>query len=73
MSEPIEPKRITPSPTTAADLIAMLEKLPPETHVYVDIGSYDWSESHRIELMPAPDHYPEKAGAYHLRGLDEWE
>jgi len=66
--------RIIPPPTTAGDLIAMLQKLPPETHVYVDIGSYDWSHSHRIELTEtATDTYPEKAGAYHLSGLDDWE
>lgn len=65
--------RIIPPPTTAGDLIAMLQKLPPDTHVYVDIGSYDWDQSHRIEVIPAPSDYRDKAGAYHLRGMDEWQ
>lgn len=60
---------------TAGELIALLQKLPPETPVYVDIGEHDWGSSHAIELNETkPGQYPEnKVGAYHLTGIEDYE
>ncbi|MGP9528595.1 hypothetical protein [Glutamicibacter sp. AOP5-A2-18] len=57
--------------TTAGELIAMLSELNPDTHVYVDIGSYDWEESDAIELRTNQGRvYGNKNnGDVHLTGL----
>lgn len=57
--------------TTAGELIAMLSELDPGTHVYVDIGSYDWEESDAIELRTTQGSiYGNKNnGDVHLTGL----
>lgn len=57
--------------TTAAELIEMLQTLPPETHVFVDIGTYDWDYSDKIYLTKFEDSVldPEKKGAFHLSGV----
>lgn len=54
--------------TTAADLIAQLQKLPPDTHVYVDVGYHDWGYSHHIEVVPS-EHG--EAGSYYLQGIED--
>lgn len=57
--------------TTAAELIEMLQTLPPDTHVFVDIGMYDWEYSDKIYLSKFEDKMlgPDKMGAFHLSGV----
>lgn len=53
--------------TTAADLIAQLQQLPPDTYVYVDIGYHDWGYSDYIQVVPSE---LGEAGAYYLQGIE---
>lgn len=69
----IHPDKLIPPKTTAADLIAQLSKLPPDTPVSVDIGNHDWDTSHLITVEPISEDYPDRAGEYHLNGTAEWE
>lgn len=57
--------------TTAGELIAMLSELDPDTHVYVDIGSYDWEESDAIELRATQGsvYGNKRNGDVHLSGV----
>ena len=56
--------------TTAAELIEMLQELPPETHVFVDIGVFDWEVSDIIRPQKIEDERSVggKVGAFHLTG-----
>lgn len=60
------------SRTTAAELIAMLSELDPDTHVFVDVGWYDWGDSNTIvlDLIAEGDYPTSKVGAVHLRGIE---